>query len=191
MSQPTFKRIHDIPSLRADVRTNADAVRSIRARAATLTGRDRWKAKAEASGDPQDQRHLILALAYLAGKMDPIARSESPTSRTSPSASSILYWAGKYYHKGPDAEPWDEVTRTPMGTAMGDTEFPHTVRDMPFGSTRYLCSARVTKNAPPGWAEFEARIKADVLAWDTERTLKVMVKDATRTAAKTVSRRAS
>lgn len=156
--------LHDLHSLKQRIKELAEDTRSQREAARALTGMDKHDAKEDAKANAEETRNLLLAYGYLRGRS--IEQMESLYTRIDnlPHEANIRHHAFDYFMTGPEAEPWEEITKTE--TPIPDERtLVQKMKDKVSGTTVHLATVKVTKNDPPGWDEFAKRIAEDIKAW--------------------------
>lgn len=136
-------RIHDLAPLRASIKSNAEDAHRLRAEARLESGPDRHRLKQEAKWPADDTRTMLLAYGYLRGRT--IAQMESGHSlpENLPSAQHILGYAAPAFMEGPDVEDALQPTPSPKTKTLNH----------------------------PDWAEFKARVEADLKSWKAQLIL--------------------
>jgi len=113
----TTNRIHDLSSLREEIKINATRARELRQEARETSGLDRHYLKIEANDYGEQTRYPHLALGYLRGRT--IEQMESKTTHPDnlPWADGILRIAKQVWLRGPDI---DELEDTPAWEDFAD-----------------------------------------------------------------------
>ena len=153
-------RIHDLASLREDIRKNATRARELRIEAREASGELRYDLKSDANDYGGETRYPHLAYGYLRGRT--IDQMESETTRPDnlPHAGSIIACASHVFMRGPDAGDWQREKRITVPVKDDRGLLAKLV-----GTPAPEPLVQIEKLPVPGWEDFKAKVEADLKAW--------------------------